>query len=464
VILGVVIVAGVLIWNSGDSELIIFGKSPPYQHYLQVTAPSAFESIPGERVTEGGIGVGTIVKTNVTKNAQAHLVLGIENDAWPVPKGSVFELRMGGTIKFTDRFISITKPASDSRGMYVDDESIPDSDFIVPVEYDTLFNVFNKPTRSSLHLLLDDLGPTVLRAAPPFRAALDVASPAVDQAVAVVQDLSYNQQALSTLVRSTANVSDAVAASDPGVRALITGAAETFGSLADESGELQHVISSAPAAFTDATRTLDHARGTLTSVARLADRIQPGVSQLHELAAPLDGTLHEVATIEPAAVRTLTTVVHAAPALETLLGHARTQLLPPLTSTAEQAAKELDCIRPYTPEIISFFTGWGAFFGDGISNPHVNILHAIVNLLPIPNTTPLDSEQVHQILPQMSIDFPQTPGEEWNQPWYQPQCGITANDSTPADDSEAHTFDPNDTKIIPYGPTTSPNFGSGNAR
>jgi hypothetical protein len=72
-----------LIASSGSPELILFGGGPSYPHRLQLTVSDAFEATQGERVAEGGIQVGSILSTQVTNTGLAHLVLGIDNRAWP---------------------------------------------------------------------------------------------------------------------------------------------------------------------------------------------------------------------------------------------------------------------------------------------------------------------------------------------------------------------------------------------
>lgn len=450
IVLVIVAVVAVLIWNSGDSELIIFGKNPSYPHQIQITAPSAFEAIPGERVVEGGVGIGTILHTNVTKQARAHLVLGISDQAWPIPTDSQFTLRMGGTVKYTDRFISVTPGHAGTS--FADNASIPPSQFTVPVEYDSLFNIFNPTTRRSLKAFFDNGGPTLKAAQVSFQRALEAAPPVLNQADHVFQDLGYSQVALSTLVSSTARLSDAIASSNPGVKALIDGAATTFGTIGAQSASLKEDL--------DHNRGLDQQVGavhtdvavTLPRATKLLRELAPGVRRLNEIAGPLDATLQEVINVEPTAVDTLNTVTSAGPALDTFLTKARTSLLPQLQSVSAQAAVELNCIRPYTPDAVAFAQGWGGFFGDGLKNPHVHFLHAEISALPFPQILSGNSKQIHQIFPGLTTTYPAPPGTEWGQPWYQPQCGSTA--SSVQNDPEIGTYDPNGTKIGPYNSTT----------
>ena len=450
IIVVIVAVVAILIWNSGDSELVIFGKNPSYPHQVQITAPSAFEAMPGERVVEGGVGIGTIISTNVTRQAQAHIVMGISDQAWPIPTDSQFTLRMGGTIKFTDRFINITPGRAHS--YFADNGSVPAKQFTVPVEYASLFNIFNPRTRTSLKAFFDNGGPTLAAAQQSFRRALQAAPPVLDQADHVFQDLSYNQAALSTLVSSTANLSDAIASSNPGIKNLIDGAAATFGTIGAHSTSLAQAIDRGHA-FGNQVRVVHTlVAQTLPSATKLLQKLGPGVQQLNDIAAPLNATLQEVINVEPTAVDTLDTVKNAGPQLNTFLTKARTSLLPQLQSVSAQAAVELNCIRPYTPDITSFAQGWAGFFGDGLKNPHVHFLHTMISALPFPELEGASSKQITTVFPALHTEYPPPPGDEWGQPWYQPQCNITP--TSIKNDPEAGTYDPNGSKIFPYGSTT----------
>lgn len=450
-----VAVTAIIVWNTNDAELIIFGKSGSYPHYIQVTVPSAFEATPGERITEGGIGVGTITEANVTKDAEAHLRMGIESNGWPIPTNSMLNLRMGGTAKFTDRFVAITK--GNAATYFADNAYIPAKRFVVPVEYAAVFNIFNKHTRAGLRGFFNNIA-RLAPAATPFRRALNDSAPALGQVASVVGDLGYDQQALSTLVASTATVSDAVASSNPGVRTLLDGAAGTFSTVANQSRGLRDAISAGGSALHSAGTLGRVLTNTLYHVAPLAARLSPGLTQLTGLARPLTGTLQEVVNIEPSAVATLNTITRSGPRIGKLLDDARVTLMPELKSVARQAVPQLACVRPYTPDIISLFQGWAGFFGDGLTSPHVHFMHTYVSLLPFPNDVPLDSGQITKLFPNLKSYFPEPPGLAWNQPWPQPQCGLTAAKLT--QDPEAHTFDPHGSKLLPYGPTTTPSFGT----
>ena len=452
-VLVALLVIGVIVFldntQTGLSIRLALGlKTGPSGHWIQTTVPEATGVIQGERVTAAGQTAGYVVSANVTKQGQAHIVMDVDNSVWPLPRDSTLTLRMGGTIKYTDRFIAITRGRSSQE--FNDGSYVPSRQFVIPVEYDQLFNTFDPATRAGLKSFLQNGGQALQNAAPAFNRALGDSAPVLGQGAAVFSDLGYNQQALTTLVNSTDDVVNAVARSNPGLQQLLQGAANTFTAVASQSNALQTTLTDAPQAFQNLGHALYHASSTLGNVSVLSDRLSPGVTQLRELAAPLNSALRTVVSVSPDAISTLNTVRSAGPSLDSLLTKARTILMPRVQSIGTQAAKQLDCIRPYTPEILGTVSTWGSFWSQGDTSD--KLLDGLFGPLPFPNATPLDDAQAGAIDPGLKVDFPQVPGMILNQPWFQPQCGITANDLKLADDPEAHTIDPQyDAASVPYG-------------
>jgi ABC-type transporter Mla subunit MlaD len=319
---------------------------------------------------------------------------------------------------------------------------------VVPVEYDTLFNTFDNPTRAGLKSFFDNAGPALTTAAPSFRQALGNSAPALGEIDAVFRDLGYDKTALTTLVASTSDVVNAVARSNPGVQQLLQGAANTFTAVASQSQALQSAISEAPHSFQNAGHALFHLADTLDHAAALSDRLNPGVTELRALAAPLNNVLRTVVGVAPDAISTLQTVRRAAPSLDALLAKARTTLMPRLQSIGKEGAKQVDCVRPYTPEIVGTLSTWAGFWGLGDNRD--TMLHGALGPTAMTNENVTDSQTLGAVLPGLKLNFPQVPGSALNQPWYQPQCGVTADSFNLAKDPEAHTFDPLGGKLVPY--------------
>jgi ABC-type transporter Mla subunit MlaD len=436
---------------------IVFGHPAQFNHHLQTTLPSAFEAMPGERVTVGGIDSGEVTRATVTKHGQAHLVLGIDNRHWPLPTDTRFELRMSGTIKYTDRFVAIDN--GHSAQVFADNGHIPANQWQVPVEYGEFFSIFNSSTRQSMTNLFDEAGPTLRNAAEPFQKTLPVAAGPLEQGAAIFHDLGYSQQALSTLVSSGAQLTKAIATSNPGLRTLLDGASSTFQATAQASSDITRLLDYGHSFNRDLGRFLFHASATLPKVNAVAHELNPGLGKAEAMAAPFNGTLRELTSLEPAAVHTLNTLRTDAPTIDTLLSSARTQLLPQLGSVASQAATELNCIRPYSPDIMDLLQGFAGFNGElpTATTPHLLAFHGQVSILPIPSTLTTSTAQLHKLLPNLDTGV-HPPGTAWNQPWYQPHCNVTPASNSSASDSESGTYDPGGTKLIPYASTT-PNYG-----
>ena len=452
-----IVVIGLFFVVRNSKYGIVFGHPARFNHSLEVTLPSAFEALPGERVLVHGIDAGELTSANVTRTGQARLVLGIADQYWPLPVDTQFEMRMSGTIKYSDRYVEIFRGHSGEQ--FANNAAVPASQFQVPVEYSQFFNVFNAKTRQSLSSLFDQVGPTLNNAVGAFQSTLPVAAGPLDQGAAIFRDLGYSQQALSTLVSSGASLTKAIATSNPGLQTLIDGAAGTFQSTAQKSAQIDQLLDYGHRANIAVGRLLFHITATLPKVTAMARELNPGLTEAQALAQPFNGTLRELTSLEPAAVHTLNTVQNDAPSIDTLLSTARTQLLPQLTSVASQGASELNCVRPYTPDIMNLLDGFAGFDGElnTATTPHINAFHGLVSLLPVPSTEMTGTNQLHQLLPNVNVGY-HPPGAGWNQPWYQPNCGITAAGNTASGDSENGTFDPNGSKLMPYASTT-PNYG-----
>lgn len=425
-------------------------STAPSEHWLQTVVAEAKGVIPGERVTAAGQTAGYIASAHVTHRGEAHIVIDIDNSVWPVPRDSTLTLRMSGTVKYTDRYIELG--LGHARAVFRNGAAVPSSRFIVPVEYDTLFNTFNAATRTGLSSLLDNAGQALPGAAGPIRRALGDATPALGQTDTVFRDLGYDTAALATLVSASDHVLGAVATANPGLKTLLTGAADTFGAVSSQSTALQQTIQEAPATLIATRATLARADRTVDSAGKLTAGLAPGVIRLRALAEPLTSLLQTVVRVAPDAIDMLDTARAASPRLDSLLAQVRSPLLGRLQSIGRQAARQLDCVRPYTPDILGTVSNWAAFYALGDASG--KFLHVANGPDPMISDTPNDSATEGKLLPTVQMDFPQVPGGLVDQPWYQPQCGITSTSFDLADDPEANAFDPLSKSVIQFGSTS----------
>lgn len=410
-------------------------------HHLQVTVAKATSLYPGVDIRAAGQRVGKVESIEPTADGRARLRLRIDDDrAWPLYAGDRLRVRYGGTIAFAARYVAIERGA-DPGGPLADGATLAPARFVTPVEFDQVLKTFDAPAREDLRRSVDTSGAALKTGGPQLERALDKAPSAVAQARAVLTDLGADEPALDTLVTSGAGVASAINAADPDLGDLIAGASRTFDGIGSRARRLQTALRELPPTLRTARATLSRADVTLQKAGRLTGRLAPGVAQLRRIARPLSSTLTEVDEIAPDARATLATLRKGAPDLTRLLTDAR-PLLPKLEDVGREAARQLECIRPYTPEIAGFAATWGQVSSN--SDGKDKFARITAQSYPFTTFTPLTNPQLHKLLPsaQAQYAFPRPPGMNANQTWYLPECGVGPDSTDPTKDAEATDFDP----------------------
>jgi virulence factor Mce-like protein len=425
-ILAVAIVVVIVTAKSG-----IGGKADK----LYVIVPEAVNVIPGQDIRAAGQNVGNVGALQVyDRGRAARIELDFDSSVWPLRSSSRFALRWGGTVAFSNRYVELTRGASGAP--FANGATIPTADFTVPVEFDSVTRIFTPGVRNSLRSLLGSGGAAFKQARAPLGAALGTAPQAVEQASALLQTLQDNQTQLSALVISADRVVNAVDTADPGLGALISGAGTTFNAIAAQATNLQTTISRMTPTLAQVRTTLVRANTTLRSAGRLVGRLSPGVVQLRLIARPLSNILRTVVHVGPDAESTFASLRDATPSLNPLLTKA-TALMPTVGSIGRQAIHELNCIRPYTPDMVSLFSNWADFLSySDHKDKFARVL--LINIPGAPNTTPYDSATALKLFPGLTYAFPRPPGEAANEPWFLPQCGVGPSSLIAADDPEGH--------------------------
>jgi ABC-type transporter Mla subunit MlaD len=416
--------------------VVLFGGDD--RHHVVVTVPNATNVVAGQYVREAGQIVGQVGSITPVRGGRAvRLRIDVDPAAWPLPRGTRMTLRWGGTVSYDNRYIALERGAAGGAPL-AEGAMLAPSSFTVPVEFDQLLTAFTPGVRRDMRTLFRRGGIAFVSARPALRAALVSAPPAITEVNAVVQDLHADTRALDTLVRSTGSVVDAVRTANPGLGRLVTGAAATFDAVATQARGLQDTLQHAPRTLAGARQTLAHADGTLVAAGDLAQRLRPGVTEVRRIAAPLNHVLGTAVQVAPDATATLRTVRRATPTLNPLLDKVTT-LLPTIGSVSRGSSAQLKCIRPYTPDIVAFFTNWGDFLSatDGRDK---YIRATVQQLLPAPhNASTQTSADIAKAYPGLRYAFPRPPGYNAGQPWFLPQCGAGRDALDPAKDPESRS-------------------------
>lgn len=389
---------------------------------LVVELPEATNVIAGQFVRAAGVTVGRVGSIDAIRGGNAaRVTLEIDDEVWPLPQGTRFRLRQGGTISFANRYIALRR-GPDGAPDLDDGARIPTSDFDVPVEFDRFLGIYDAATRTRLKAFVDTAGPALTRTRQSLRNALaqDKAPAALETGGTVLRDLDESGRNLKSLIITGDRVTAAIQQANPRIGSLLEGAAGTFSAIADESQNVQQTLERTPALLSRTRTTLAHASSTLSGVGELTDDLRPGVAELRRVARPTAQVLQTLNAVGPDAKATLRSLRRATPPLNTVLTRLTRETLGRLGSIGEQGEEAVRCIRPYSPEIAGFFTNWTSFgaFDDGRNKA----LRLGLLAYPYPNATPLTSKQVTTALPQLKFAFPRPPGTDANQPWFLPEC------------------------------------------
>jgi len=412
------------------------GRAAPTGGRLSIVVADATNVVPGARIRLGGTPVGEVASiTAVERGRAARLVLRLDGAAWPVRRGTRLLLRWGGTANYGDRYLRLV-PGPAGGPAYRDGDELPRAALATPVEFDQLLGTFDPALRRDLRRAIDHAGPALRRARRPLAGSLRRAPEALDAATGVLGDLAADQRALDLLLRTGARTLAAVDRARPGVREVLGGLGTTLSATGSRSRELERTIERLPATLGGLRRTLATADPTLTEAGTLARRLRPGVAELRRIATPLNRVLATVVDVAPDLQETLATAGDATKDLDPLLERVRT-VAPQLTSIGRQATTELTCLRPYTPDVVAFFSNWGDFLSN--DDGRDAFVRADVQLL-LPAPTNLQSNtsgEAAKLFPGLRYAFPQPPGYNAGQPWFQPACGVGPDSVDPSKDREA---------------------------
>lgn len=422
-------------------------------HEISVIVPKATGVIAGQYVRAGGSIVGEVADIEpVERGHAARVTLRLEDQAWPLPRGSRFTVRWGGTINLYNRYIALER-GPDGPAMAQDGGTIPTAAFRVPVEYGELLGVFGKAARRDLKTFLNRSGLALDKAGPQLERALAVSPGAVGEADNVLGELDDSRADLEALVVSTGRVVDAIQTADPGLGELIVGAGTTLDTVAENVEGLKATLDAAPPTLRRATGTLKRADATLVAAQDVTSRLAPGAGELRRIAGPLNRVLGSLVDVGPDLRATLRTAGTGAPDLTRLVSRLGA-LAPQIGSIGKQADVALNCIRPYTPEIVSLGTLWSSALSstDG-KDKYIRAQPEV--FLPAPhNAQYQNSGEAVAANRGLTYAFPRPPGTQAGQPWLLPECGAGADAFDPDKDPEARNFNPLSQMPPPSAPRT----------
>jgi virulence factor Mce-like protein len=413
--------------------VVLYLTSQGEPHNVYAVFDSAVSVVPGLDVDEGGVAVGEVSSVRV-QDGKALVGIGLGGSAWPLHRGTTATIRYGTTIGNGTRRIDLTPGPAGA-------PTIPQNGIIdqryttTPVEFDQVFDALDSHTRAALRSMLHGMGASLGPAGPDLNAGLHATAPALTSLSGVMSQLGLDQSALADLLRSTDQATATLAARQPQLESLVSSAAASFTELASHSDQIQQSLALAPVSLDDAHAFLARLNPSVDRLDTLVRALAPGAAELIPLARvarPAVASLHQVA---PRLEATLATARAAAPRITAMLAAARpfaATLTPSLTKLAPMVA----CLRLYTPELTSFLTHWTGWASDFDSLGHYGRVQILAGYTSDNATTGI-TPAAFAAATGLQYAFPRPPGLSAGHPVFDPGCGITPAGLNPANDPEA---------------------------
>jgi virulence factor Mce-like protein len=279
----VVIVAVFLAYNANNGLPFV----PTYNLWMQV--PDAANLVTGNEVRIGGDRVGIIdqIAPVVHKDGSvtAKLHVKLETSAKPLPVDSTIIVRPRSALGL--KYVEVTRGHS-SRG-FAEGATMPLKNATPqPVEIDTFFNMFDKPTRDANQVNLNEFGDALAGRGTSINEAIVSLDPLTQHLIPVARNLADPATAFGRFWQALERTAGAVAPVAEQNGALFANLATTFDAFSAIARPfLQDTISGGPHALDVATRSFPIQRPFLANTAGFFRELQPGARALVSAAPPL---------------------------------------------------------------------------------------------------------------------------------------------------------------------------------
>jgi phospholipid/cholesterol/gamma-HCH transport system substrate-binding protein len=326
-------------------------------YVLHAVFSDAGQLVSGDRVTIGGVQVGSVGPITLTNNGLANVELDISSGPVPLRQGTMATIGELSLTGVANRFVSITPGTGDpilSGGI------LPETQTRGIVDLDTLLNAFTPRVRSALDSVLAQgarlfAHPT----ASEFNRASEFLWPAASQLSELGRQVVADRPVLAQLISATGHLSSALAAPQTHLGDAVDATAVVLRRIAAERSSLQDILSRAPS-------VLRHATGTLSRVRQTLQVVDPALVRLTPVARRLPALLQALVPATRNAVPMFTALRALIPGFEAALvrlpGVVRlaNPAVASLTSVVKAITPALSSFRPYAPDVVSgFFNGVG---------------------------------------------------------------------------------------------------------
>lgn len=365
---------------------------------------SATNVVKGGTVMVNGFQAGTVADLSV-RDGKAYAELNLDSKYAPLHAGATVSVAWKALLG--ERLLEV----HDGPGQNAE---IPSGGMLTgtmeqPMELDQVLNSLDPDVRAHLSSLINGLNGTLKGNENNVQATLKSAGPALSSLGTVLKAIGTDGPAIKNLVTTLDQMSTTLVGRDKDVRGVINDLSHLTAVTADQHQQLAQSLQKLPATLDQANSTLSEVPGVAAKVVPLLKDLQPATQKLPSVAKNLKPVLQDLRPLVSELGPTLT-------AAQTLLGYTPGLLdqahavLPGATSALNYLQPVFQFLRPYTPEVASFFTLWGSAFANYDANGHYARIYAQAGLTSVNMNPAIPAIGVRQ-------DPHPLPGAVGNQPW-----------------------------------------------
>jgi phospholipid/cholesterol/gamma-HCH transport system substrate-binding protein len=335
---------------------------------------NAGQIVEGNEVQVGGVAAGTVKKISITDDGQADVELEVKDPYAPLRQGTSAQIRQTSQSGIANRFVQLDLGPASAKEIS-DGGVIDQTQTVSAVDVDQLFNLLDKPTRTSLQRFLkgsaDQWRGVGTRANRSFR----YLNPFLNSFSRLFNELNRDSPNFENFLVHSQKLVTALAERRDDVSQLVANLNQATGAIGRKKRQLASAVGQLPDFMRKANTTFINLRGALSDLDPLVNASKPVAPRLTKFLRQLRPFAQDA---EPT-IRRLNLIIQRSGARNDLVdlnrlqvpatqiavgpvtrnGKSRPGALPVSTSAIRGSLTPLSFFRPYTPELVGWFDDFG---------------------------------------------------------------------------------------------------------
>jgi phospholipid/cholesterol/gamma-HCH transport system substrate-binding protein len=322
----------------------------------------------------GGRRVGAVQEITLGDNNEAVVRISVEDGFAPLHEGTTAAIRLTSLSGIANRYVALS-PGPNSARELEDGSTLTADKTTTPVDLDQLFATFDPATRRSLQRVIQGSATASRGVGEEANEALKYFNPAVSSTSRLTEQLVGDQQAFQDLLVQTSRVVTSLAERREQLSSAMATTNQTLEAVASEDDALRSGLEQLGPTLRRANTTFVNLRSTLDDLDELTDvslpatrELAPFLRELRPLVQDAQPTVADLRRLvrRPGEGNDLTELLRRAPRLERTARPA----LRNAQAALERSTPVLDFIRPYTPDLVGWFRGFGQSTANYDANGH----------------------------------------------------------------------------------------------